>query len=127
MSTYFASTSAVATFSPAMIEYMIKNHAFLQKSQKVYNEIQLLGLNTIREREEEYVRRMSIDNQENMCIPVMKGPVMRFMEESDNESESESSKSSESFSSISSIRSYHSSHVLHSFVGRFKKLGASEV
>jgi hypothetical protein len=96
--------SATEYNSTKLIEYAIKNREFLQKSAKVYEEINLLKLKTIKEREDEYVRRM------NGEIHIkMKGPHVNFVEDSNSDELP--------VSPISRI----------SFCSRFSKKGASDV
>lgn len=99
--------SATEHNSTKLIEYAIRNRAFLQKSAKVYEEIKLLKLKTIKEREEEYARRMNEDTLPDIpeiCIK-MKGPHVNFVEDSDSD--------------VSPTRI--------SFFSRFTKKGASDV
>ena len=77
------SAMSVQNTTKKMIDYCIQNRDFLQKSCRVHNEIKLLHLKTIKEREDEYVRRMT-DVPEYQEPIKMKSPTVDFFDESEN-------------------------------------------
>lgn len=52
--------SAMAFNTVSMVKFQIENHLFLDQSMAIYKDIQVLGLTTVKERENEYVRRVNM-------------------------------------------------------------------